>query len=308
VSRNCDDSVIARVRVPASSANLGPGYDAFGLALALYDVFEAEPAGEWVLEVRGEGAGELRTDAENEVSRAMRRVFSDVGHTGAARIICENAIPVGRGLGSSAAAIVGGLVLGNELAGAGLAHDRLFELATELEGHPDNVAAALFGGFTLCWNDDARPHAARIEPAGGLAAVALVSDSALPTAESRRALPVTVAHSDAAYTAGRAGLLAAGIALGRADLVRAGASDRIHEPYREALVPDIAIVRAALLAAGADAAVLSGAGPTVIALVTADDDAAALERARALCDSLPAFPGRREPLALMVERTGAAPL
>jgi len=300
--------MIARVRVPASSANLGPGYDAFGLALALYDVFEAEPAGEWLVEVSGEGAGELRTDQGNEVARAMRRVFADAGNPGAARIRCDNAIPVGRGLGSSAAAIVGGLVLANELANAGLTPERLFELATELEGHPDNVAAALLGGFTLCWMDQERFLASRIEPARGLAAVALVSDAVLPTAESRRALPASVAHADAAYTAGRAGLLAAGIALGRADLVRAGASDRIHEPYRETLVPDITPVRAAMLAAGADAAVLSGAGPTVVGLVIAEDDAAALERARVVCGRLPAFVGRRDPLVLAVERTGAAVL
>lgn len=296
----------ARVRVPASSANLGPGYDAFGLALALYDVFEAEHAEDWFLEVIGEGAGELRTDGDNEVARAIRRVFAEVGHVGAARIRCENAIPVGRGLGSSAAAIVGGLVLGNELAGAGLTRERLFEFATELEGHPDNVAAALLGGFTLCWSDGERPRTSRIEPAAGLAAVVLVSDATLPTAEARRALPATVTHADAAYTAGRAGLLAAGIALGRADLVRAGASDRIHEPYRETLVPDITQVRAALLAAGADGAVLSGAGPTVVGLVTAPDDDAALGRARELSVLLPAFLGRRAPLVLAVDREGTA--
>ncbi len=296
-----------RVRIPASSANLGPGYDAFGLALALYDDFEADVASEWLLEVRGEGAGELRTDKDNEVARAMQRVFAEVGYEGAARISCQNAIPIGRGLGSSAAAIVGGLVLGNELAGAGLANERLFELATELEGHPDNVAAALCGGFTVCWSENGKPRVARIDPAGGLAAVALVSDAALPTAEARRALPSTVAHADAAFTAGRAGLLAAGIALGRADLVRAGASDRIHEPYRESLIPDITSVRAALLAAGADAAVLSGAGPTVVGLVTGVDDAAALARAEALCERLPAFSGRRDPLVLAVERAGAKP-
>lgn len=299
--------VTARVRVPASSANLGPGYDAFGLALALYDVFEAELAAEWSLEVRGEGAGELRTDKDNEVARAMQRVFTEVGYQGAARVRCENAIPVGRGLGSSAAAIVGGLVLGNELADARLTQEHLFELATELEGHPDNVAAALLGGFTVCWSENGKPGAAKIDPAGGLAVVALVSDAALPTAEARRALPPMVTHADAAFTAGRAGLLAAGIALGRADLVQAGASDRIHEPYRESLVPDIATVRSALRAAGADAAVLSGAGPTVVGLVTAADDAAAFARATGIAGSLPALSGRRGPLVLSVERAGVEP-
>lgn len=298
--------VIARVRVPASSANLGPGYDAFGLALALYDIFDAELADEWFLDVRGEGAGELRTDKDNEVARAMRRVFTDVGFDGAARIRCENEIPVGRGLGSSAAAIVGGLVLGNQLSAARLTQERLFELATELEGHPDNVAAALLGGFTICWSEKGTPRVAKIDPGRGLAAVALVSDAVLPTTEARRVLPATVTHADAAYTAGRAGLLATGIALGRADLVRAGASDRIHEPFRESLVPDITSVRTALLASGADAAVLSGAGPTVVGLVTGPNDASALTRARHLCAGLPALPGRH-PIVLAVERNGAHP-
>ncbi len=298
--------VTVRVRVPASSANLGPGYDSFGLALALYDDFEAEPAEDWFLEVSGEGAGELRTDGENEVARAMRRVFAEAGHAGAALIRCRNAIPVGRGLGSSAAAIVGGLMLGDSLTGAGLTRERLFELATELEGHPDNVAAALLGGFTLCWAERERPRAARIDPGGGLAVVAVVSDAVLPTAEARRAIPVAVTHADAAYTAGRAGLLAAGIALGRADLVRAGASDRIHEPYRETLVSDIAAVRTALIAAGAEGAVLSGAGPTIIGLVSAPDDVSAAERAGAIGAQLPSFPGRLDPLVLTVDRAGAA--
>ncbi|MEN6431233.1 MAG: homoserine kinase [Coriobacteriales bacterium] len=269
----------ARVVVPASSANLGSGYDAFGLAVALYDRFEAERSPVWEVEVKGEGEGELLEDERNQVVRAMQRAFAETGYRGAARVRCENGIPVGRGLGSSSAAIVGGLVLANELLGGPLGLTRLFQLAVELEGHPDNVAAALLGGFTVCWYEGAVPRAERIEPGGGLAAVAVVSEAAVATAEARRVLPASVPHADAAFGAGRAGLLAAGIALGRADLIRAGGADKIHEAYRERLYPDVPRVKAALMDAGADAAVLSGAGPTVIGLVSADDEQAALDRA-----------------------------
>ena len=193
----------ACVIVPATSANLGPGYDAFGLALALYDVFEAEPAAEWSVEVIGEGEGLLETDGRNEVVRSMQRLFSEVGYSGAAAVRCDNGIPVGRGLGSSAAAIVGGLMLGDLIAGSMLTRERIFELAAELEGHPDNVAAAIFGGFTMCWHEDGVAKVARIEPGAGLAAVAALSDASLPTADARKALPDTVPHSDAAFTAGR---------------------------------------------------------------------------------------------------------
>lgn len=298
----------ARVTVPASSANLGPGYDAFGLALALHNEFEAEPAESWGVEVAGEGAGELLADERNEVVRAMKRVFLELGYSGAARVHCRNSIPVGRGLGSSSAAIVGGLLLAGDLACASLDPELVFSLAVELEGHPDNVAAALLGGFTLCWHDGERSRAGRIDPGGGLAVVAVVSDAAVPTIESRRALPVQVSHSDAAFSAGRAGLLASGIALGRRDLIAAGAFDRLHEPFREHLFPDVSQVKAALLDCGADAAMLSGAGPTVVGLVSADDDASALLRAREVADEFAlrgGAAGRRAAIALAIDRLGA---
>lgn len=296
--------VVARVRVPATSANLGPGYDAFGLALALYDVFEAESAEIWSVEVTGEGEGVLHTDETNEVVRAMRRLLAEVGYSGAARLTCENAIPIGRGLGSSAAAIVGGLLLGDLIAGSALPRERIFELAAELEGHPDNVAAAIFGGFTLCWREGDVPRAARVEPAGGLAAVVALSEAELPTTDARRALPEAVSHADAAFTVGRAGLLACGIALGRGELIAAGMADRLHEPYRQALVPDIAATRQALVSAGATGAVLSGAGPTVLGLVAAGSDDAALQAADGVVFRLTGLPGRR-PFALGIDRGGA---
>ncbi len=182
--------------------------------------------------------------------------------------------------------------------------DRIFELAAELEGHPDNVAAAIFGGFTLCWRENDSPRVARVEPGVGLAAAVALSDAVLPTAEARRALPDTVPHGDAAFTAGRAGLLAAGLALGRGDLIAAGLTDRLHEPYREQLMPDIAETRDALVSAGATGAVLSGAGPTVLGVVVAESDDDAMNDAERVVAGVGELRGRRV-FALGIDREGA---
>ncbi|HEY3317462.1 MAG TPA: homoserine kinase [Coriobacteriia bacterium] len=300
----------AGVRVPASSANLGPGYDSFGLALGLHDLFTAEPADEWQVCVGGEGAGELAEDSGNQVALAMARVFEAAqGAPPAARVVCENGIPTGRGLGSSAAAIVGGLMLGNVFVREPLPKQELFRMAVEMEGHPDNVAAALFGGLTLSWSDDGEPSCALLQPACGLAGVLAVSCAPLATTAARRMLPAEVPHADAAFNAGRAGVLVAGLLLCSPELVSVGLEDRLHEPYRAAAVEDLAAVRKALLDAGADGAALSGAGPTVIGLVTAEDDAAALDRARRVAEltgeALTGSSSRRMPFAVGIDRSGA---
>ena len=301
------------VRVPATTANLGSGYDSFGLALGLHNTVHADlaPAGKWSVAVSGEGAGKARTDARNLVAVAMARLFAETGSASGATILCVNGIPFGRGLGSSSAAIVGGLVAGNELLGRALTQDALFRLAAEVEGHPDNVAAALFGGFTICWWDGAS-RVAHVDPPGGLAAVIVVSEDGLSTKKARAMLPHDVPHVDAAFDAGRAGLLATGIALGRRDLIGPGMNDRLHEPYRAVAVTDLVAVREVLLAAGADGAALSGAGPSVIGLVVGDDDAEALERAALVAASAGALlagqPGRRAPEVVSLDRAGAVVL
>lgn len=301
------------VRVPATTANLGSGYDAFGLALTLHNTVRAElaPAGVWRVSVKGEGAGRARTDARNLVAVAMARLFSDNGAQHGATIDCANGIPFARGLGSSSAAIVGGLVAGNELLGRPLAPEALFRLAAEIEGHPDNVAAALFGGFTICWWDGGS-RVAHVDPPGGISAVVVVSEEGLSTKQARALLPHDVPHVDAAFDAGRAGLLATGIALGRRDLIGPGMNDRLHEPYRLAVVPDLTAVREALLAAGADGAALSGAGPTIIGLVVGEDDAEARERAALVAERaavlLKGHPGRRAPAVVSLDRAGAVVL
>jgi homoserine kinase len=299
------------VQVPATTANLGSGYDAFGLALGRYNTVHAAlvAPGEWSVTAEGEGAGSVMAGAGNLVALAMARLFREVGIDASARVACTNSIPFGRGLGSSSAAIVGGLVAANELSGQKLSIEQVFRLAAEFEGHPDNVAAALFGGFTVCWSDEGVSRAARIDPPGGIAAVVVVSDEPLSTTRARALLPLDVPHVDAAFDAGRAGLLAIGIATGRSDLIGPGMNDRLHEQYRAVAVTDLAPVREALLAAGADGAALSGAGPSVVGIVAGIDDADALARATLVAarasELLAGSPGRRTPEVLSLDRRGA---
>ena len=297
-----------RIRVPASTANLGPGYDSFGLALGLHNEFEAELAGEWSIEIGGEGAAHLERGPENPVVRAMARVFTEAGCPELrAEVACHNGIPVGVGLGSSAAAIVGGLVLGDALSHAGLSRQRMLEIASEIEGHPDNVAAAIFGGFTVCSGSGGHLTCAQVDPAGGLAAVLVLGEHPLPTGDSRHALPPTIEHAAASGNAAHASLLALGIALGNEEWIARGMHDRIHEDYRAALVPDLAVIRSLFTATGVGPAVLSGAGPTMLALVSAPDDDLALDRARAATDlvrPLLAEVGRTRVLAVGIDRFG----
>jgi len=300
----------AGVLVPATSANLGPGFDSFGLALDLHNRFEAELAAEWRVDVEGVGAGALATDGTNLAAVAMARAFAEAGHPELrAEIGCANNVPTGSGLGSSSAAIVGGLMLGEALVEGDFGPVRMLELAAELEGHPDNVAAALFGGFTVCWQDRGHARCARFEPARGLAAVVVPAVGELATRTARAMLPEAVPHEDAAFNVAHAGLLAASIATGRPELLGAALADRLHEPYRAAAVADLEAVHAILSDAGAAGVALSGAGPTVIGLVAGDTDelahALAEEVASRAADEIRGLGTRRAPQALRIERTGA---
>ncbi len=298
------------VRVPATTANIGPGYDSFGLALGLYNTFTAEPAQTWLVDVTGEGAGELSSGADNVVAFAMARGLAECGAPAqAAHVTCENRIPTGRGLGSSSSALVGGLLLADAWCGGALGRDGVFSIAAELEGHADNVAAAVFGGLTACWEDGGH-RCAPLMPAP-LAVVVVIAAEPLSTKAARAMLPDTVPFADAAFDAGRAGLAMAGLLLGRGDLLGAGLADRLHQPYRALAIPDFDDVCGALLDSGADGAALSGAGPTVMGIVTAEDDAAAFDRAAgvaAKAQRILSCSGRRAPLALAIDRTGAVVL
>lgn len=300
----------AAVLVPATSANLGPGFDSFGLALDLHNRFEAELASDWHVEVAGEGARVLPADASNSVVRAMAVAFEEAGQSHLrAHVGCQNRIPTGSGLGSSSTAIVGGLLLGERLADADFGDRRRLELAAELEGHPDNVAAALFGGFTVCWAEDGAARFARFEPARGLAVVAVPALTSLATTTARQMLPNEVPHTDAVFNVAHAGLLAASIAAGRPELFGDALEDRLHEPYRAQAVGDLAQVAEALRDAGAPGVALSGAGPTVVGLVAGDTDRmahdAAIRIAERASARILALGTRYAPQALAIDRWGA---
>jgi homoserine kinase len=254
-----------RVRVPASAANLGPGFDAFGLALGLYDDVVARIGEGGVhVDVAGEGADDVPRDKRHLVVRAMRAAFEKMGgQPRGIELVCANRIPHGRGLGSSAAAIVAGVLAARELVLGGLPDDEVLALCAEIEGHPDNVAAALLGGLTLAWRSGSAVQAVRLPVAEGVAPVAFVPGTKSSTAKARRLLPDVVPHADAAVNAGRAALLVE--ALGRRpDLLMPATEDLLHQPYRAEAMPRTAALVASLRAAGVPA-VVSGSGPTVLA-------------------------------------------
>jgi homoserine kinase len=263
-----------RVRVPATSANLGPGFDAFGLALGLYDDVVAQVSDEpgVRVDVHGEGAETVPRDHRHLVAKAMLRGFDALGgRPRGVDLVCANRIPHGRGLGSSAAAIVSGLVLARALVVGGeerLRDAALLELATAVEGHPDNVAACLYGGAVVAWTrSSGEIDVLRLAPAASLVAVVCVPSSSVPTRKARALLPETVPHADAAFNAARAALLVPALTT-RPDLLLEATDDRLHQPYRRPAYPRTADLVAKLRAAGIAAAV-SGAGPTVLALTDA---------------------------------------
>jgi len=256
------------VRAPASSANLGPGYDSFGLALTRYDQVTGTVTGARLqVSATGSDAGELPTDERHLVVRAARAAFDRLaGQPAGLRIDCRNSIPHGRGLGSSAAAIVSGILLARALTvdGPALLDDAgALALATELEGHPDNVAACLLGGATVAWIEAGVGRAARFSPSGVLP-VLLVPEQRSATTAARAVLPDAVPHADAAFNAGRAGLLVLALT-GRPDLLLTATEDRLHQRYRAPGIPDTARLVEELRAAGLPAMV-SGAGPSVLVL------------------------------------------
>ena len=275
---------VVRVRAPATSANLGPGFDALGLALSLHDEVDA-----WVcesglsIEISGEGADLAEAGEDHLVVRAMRAAFAVAGgQPPGIGLRCVNRIPHGRGLGSSAAAVVAGLLAARALAdpgpdGAGRLPDgALFRLAAELEGHPDNVAACLGGGLTIAWTADGRPRMVRLEPLASIKPVICVAPAPVRTEVARRLLPDLVPHRDAAASAGRSALLVAALTatLTRlpagppegAGALLAATRDWLHQDYRAAAMPETAALVGRLRAAGIPA-VVSGAGPSVLALL-----------------------------------------
>lgn len=259
-----------RVRVPATSANLGPGFDAFGLALGLYDdvVVRVADAGLHV-DIAGEGADTLERDEGHLVVKALRTAFDLLGgQPRGLEVVCANRIPHGRGLGSSSAAICAGIIAARAVTIGGperLDDSALLELASEIEGHPDNVAACLLGGFTVAWTEHGSARAIRLDPAPSVVPLVFVPSAALATSTARGLLPRTVPQVDAAANAGRAALLMEALTH-RPELLFPATEDRIHQEYRATAMPESIALVNALRAEGVPA-VVSGAGPTVLAFV-----------------------------------------
>jgi homoserine kinase len=304
-----------RVRVPASSANLGPGYDSFALALSLYDdvVAQVSDTPGVRVDVHGEGADTVPRTAKHLVARAMLAAFDQIG--GRPRgldLVCANRIPHGRGLGSSAAAIVSGITLARALVIGG--EDRLGQaaslaLATDLEGHPDNVAAALAGGLTVSWRERSEPlgrspetsvgeaRSVRLSVVDSVVPVVCVPSTQVSTQKARRLLPQQVPHADAGANLARAALLVAALTgpADRTDLLMTATQDWLHQPHRRPAYPRSADLVVKLRAAGIPATI-SGAGPTVLALA----DAASAGRVEGLAGA------RFATQVLAVDQDGAA--
>ena len=265
------------VRVPATSANLGPGYDSLGLALALHDTLTVESldTDELVFDLRGEGADTLPRDASHLVVRAMDAAFERLGFRhGGLKVTAENVNPHGRGLGSSASAVVAAVSAANAMvpAGSQRGQDWILQLTSELEGHPDNVAPAIFGGLALSWQDSDQYSSTNATVAGSVIPIVAVPDFELSTEAARALLPASVGHHAAAMNSGRAALLIHALTQ-KPEFLLAGTEDYLHQSYRaEAMRPSAALI-AALRAAG-HAAVVSGAGPTVLVLANGEDEAA----------------------------------
>jgi homoserine kinase len=257
-----------RVTVPATSANLGPGFDTLGLALALYNEVELRARDGVAVTIAGEGADTLPCDERNLVVRGAQRVHAAIDRPFRGLEVRQvNRIPPSRGLGSSASAWLGGMLGANALLGDPLSRDQVLDLAIREEGHPDNLAAALHGGLTVtCWDADGHAVVPLPVPAG-LAFVLLVPDQEASTAAARAALPDAYPRADAVFNVGRVALLLAALGRGRFDLLGLAMADRLHQPYRaRALFPWLDRVVAAGRAAGAFGAALSGAGPSVLAV------------------------------------------
>ncbi|MEV0582197.1 homoserine kinase [Nonomuraea sp. NPDC050310] len=298
------------VRVPATSANLGPGFDALGLALALHDEVTAEFAPRTEVVVEGEGAGEVDLGEGHLIVATMRRTFGRMGFPQPAgiRLTCRNVIPHARGLGSSSAAIAAGILAARALArlpygtaaedgtapadgaataagapgadggefgvertGHDLSDDEVFALATEIEGHPDNVAPCLAGGLTVAWTDqDGSPRKVKLAPDAGIRPVVLIPSFRLSTETARGLLPKEVPHKDAAFNSGRAALLIAALTQRPENaLLLAATEDRLHQDYRAPAMRQTADLVQQLRARGVPA-VVSGAGPTILAFATAE--------------------------------------
>lgn len=258
----------ARAVVPASTANLGPGFDSLGMALPLYAGVAMRAAKQTSIRLHGEHLDGIPLDKSNLVYETAQAVFDKAGVSmPELEIAYESEIPLTRGLGSSASAIVGALVASNGLIGSPLSVDELFQMATAMERHPDNVGAALFGGFVAAAWDGERAAAVRMAPPADLETLVAIPAFELSTKKARGALPQQVSMADAVFNVSHSSLLTAALAVGDLAALRHAMRDRLHQPYRSEMIPGMKDLLSGAPDHGALGAVLSGAGPTLLMLV-----------------------------------------
>lgn len=258
----------ARVRVPASTANLGPGFDTLGMALSLYAWIEMREAEQTAFHLYGNEMNGVPEDKTNLIYQVAQMVFQEAGvEVPELDISMYSDIPLTRGLGSSASAIVGALGAANALIGSPLPDSKLFDMASAIEKHPDNVGASLFGGIITAIWDGQRASYLRIEPDANLEVMVVIPEFQLSTSKAREVLPAQVSLQDAVYNVSRASLLVAALASGRMDMIADAMQDRLHQPYRAALVPGMENILSEAHQHGALGVALSGAGPTLLTLV-----------------------------------------
>ena len=271
------------VEVPATSANLGPGFDALGMAVDMVNTVRVEPSDRWELSARGEGAERLPTAGDRNLM--YRSLMTGARRWGLslppARLHSTNAIPLSRGLGSSSTAIIAGLLIAARLGQVAPPRDELLHLASELEGHPDNVTPAYLGGVQACALVDGKVVHARVPLRTPLSLAVFVPDQPMPTREARRVIPKRVDLHDAVYNISRACLLVAALASGELEALRAGTQDMLHQPPRMRLFPAMPVLFHAAYEAGAKGVFLSGAGSSILAFVDGNAQPVAEAMARA---------------------------
>ena len=279
---------LVRVKAPATTANMGPGYDCLGLALDIWNTLEVETivGGEPLVEISCEGAGELETGRENLVYRSMEFLFHEADQDmPVVRIRCENDIPLARGMGSSSAAIAGGLVAANAICSHAFSANELLEMAATIEGHPDNVAAAVMGGMQLVIVDQTdegrRLYTVPVNVPPEMHAVVFIPNVRIATEDARAVLPEKVSVADAVHNMGRVGLLVASMATNHLEYLAIATQDRLHQPYRQPLFPAMKVIFKAALDAGALGVFLSGSGSTILALTQGREMTVAYEMAEA---------------------------
>ena len=290
------------VKIPATSANLGPGFDTLGMALSFYDEYHAEVISAGLeIEVHGEGASDIPTDSSNLIYQTIQTVFQKVGKAvPPLKLTCNNKIPHGRGMGSSGAAVSGGVMLAAGLLNGEFefSEAELLRFATDIEGHPDNVAPALFGGLTIAWVDDNGPHHKKLTVHRGVSPLVLVPPNQMSTKLARSLQPESVPHTDAVFNVSRSALLVAALTQSP-ELMFAATEDRLHQNYRASAMPETSKL-IQLLREHGHAAVVSGAGPSVLVLEIDPQ-----ERVKAMQLAKENFPTWL-PLTLAVDYKGAS--